>query len=159
MKAETDVVFSADSLEDTDWLATRLAGLAEAGEVILLEGDLGAGKTQFVQFFCAALGYVQAVTSPSYAVVNVYPTPKLSVVHADFYRMRRAGEFYELGLEEELERAVLLAEWGTRYASLFDDFLRIRILHLGADARRFELSAQGEGWTHKLLRMQQMMGV
>lgn len=159
MMADTDVFFTADSLKDTDWLATSLAGLAEAGDVILLEGDLGAGKTQFVQFFCAALGYAQAVTSPSYAVVNVYPTPKLPVVHADFYRMRREGEFYEFGLEEELERAVLLAEWGTRFPSLFDDFLLIRILHLGADARRFELSVQGKGWTDKLRRLQIMMQV
>jgi tRNA threonylcarbamoyl adenosine modification protein YjeE len=157
MKEETEFVFSAGSLKDTDLLAISLAGLAEAGEIILLEGDLGAGKTQFVQFFCAALGYAQSVTSPSYAVVNVYPTPKFPVIHADFYRMRRAGEFYELGLEEELERAVLLAEWGTRFASLFDDYLLICIIHLGADARRFELSARGEGWTEKLRRIQQMM--
>jgi len=156
MMAGSAFTIAAQGLADTNLLASRLAALAEAGDVILLEGDLGAGKTQWVQFFCAALGYTAAVTSPSYAVVNSYPIPGLPVIHADFYRLRSEGEFFELGLDEDLERSVLLAEWGTKLAALFEAYLLIRIDRLDAEARRFELRAFGDPWEAKLHRLKQL---
>lgn len=108
------------------------------GQVLFLEGELGAGKTTLTQGILAGLGFAGEVTSPTYALMHVYPTARGSVVHADAYRIQHSGELYEMDLEQEAERAILtIIEWGQR---LYADFPAAWLLQLSYDpqGRRIE---------------------
>lgn len=84
--------------------------------LLLLKGNLGAGKTTFTQFLLKNLGSTDEVSSPTYAIVNEYRTPKGNVFHFDLYRMKSVGEVYDIGMDEYLENAFLcIIEWPEIY--------------------------------------------
>jgi tRNA threonylcarbamoyl adenosine modification protein YjeE len=114
-------------------LGARIAALLAAGDTVLLKGDLGSGKTTLARAILAALGVSESVPSPTFTLVQTYDTPRLTVSHFDFYRLKRAGEVDELGLEESLENGAALIEWPERAQE-----------RLPADALTIHLSADGE---------------
>ena len=125
---------TADDMRD---LATRVAGLLTAGDVLVLSGDLGAGKTTFTQGLGAALQVRGDVTSPTFVISRVHPSlvggPDL--VHVDAYRLGGAAELDDLDLDTDLDRAVTVVEWGEGLAEdLADSPLEIRILRTIGDA-------------------------
>ncbi|MCG7280241.1 tRNA (adenosine(37)-N6)-threonylcarbamoyltransferase complex ATPase subunit type 1 TsaE [Chryseobacterium taklimakanense] len=84
--------------------------------LLLLKGNLGAGKTTFTQFLLKNLGSTDEVSSPTYAIVNEYRTPKGNVFHFDLYRMKSVGEVYDIGMDEYLDNAFLcIIEWPEIY--------------------------------------------
>ncbi|MFM7403706.1 MAG: tRNA (adenosine(37)-N6)-threonylcarbamoyltransferase complex ATPase subunit type 1 TsaE [Erythrobacter sp.] len=91
----------------------RIADRLRAGDVVALEGGLGAGKTTLARAILAALGHSGEVPSPTFTIVETYTSPplRLPLVHADFYRLDSPSELIEIGLDEYREGAVLLAEW------------------------------------------------
>jgi tRNA threonylcarbamoyladenosine biosynthesis protein TsaE len=112
------VVLATDSAEATRELAAALAGLCMPGDIVLLAGDLGAGKTTFAQGFGRALGVDEPVTSPTFTLVRQYqvptgPTGLSTLLHADVYRLDHLGEIADLGLGQLVEDGgVALVEWG-----------------------------------------------
>jgi tRNA threonylcarbamoyladenosine biosynthesis protein TsaE len=96
----------------SDWGA-RIADLVCAGDVIALEGGLGAGKTTLARAILAGLGHDGEVPSPTFTIIETYDAPplRIAVAHADFYRLEDPSETLELGLDDYREGAVLLAEW------------------------------------------------
>ena len=127
------------SADDTRALAGELAALARPGDVILLIGDLGSGKTQFAKGFGAALGVGEPVTSPTFTLVRVYDSGRLPFVHADVYRLDHAQEAVDLALGELLDDgAVLVVEWGDRIASVLPNgHLEVRLEAGEADDERW----------------------
>ena len=121
----------------------RLAALVRGGDAIALLGDLGAGKTTLVTGLVAALGG-GAAASPTFSLVNEYPGGRLVVWHVDLYRIERAAELTELGLDDVIgdRRGICVVEWADRFAVLPPDHLRIELAH--ADGAR-TLSASGTG--------------
>ncbi len=118
--------------QDTAALAAALAGVARPGDVVLLEGGLGAGKTTFAQGFARALGVATEVTSPTFTLVHHYPVPGpgpvSTVLHADLYRLETTAELDDLALGELVDGAsVALVEWGEAAADLFPDALVVRL--------------------------------
>ncbi|MCL2220221.1 MAG: tRNA (adenosine(37)-N6)-threonylcarbamoyltransferase complex ATPase subunit type 1 TsaE [Chitinispirillia bacterium] len=104
------------SVEETRALGARLARLAEPGDVFSFDGDLGAGKTEFVRGFVEALAAGADVRSPTFSIVNTYGTPKFPVYHFDFYRIEDPREFRSVGLDEYLNGdGVCLIEWGSKF--------------------------------------------
>lgn len=91
----------------------RIAAQLRAGDVVALEGGLGAGKTTLARAILAALGHAGEVPSPTFTIIETYAAPplRLPVVHADFYRLEDPRELAEIGLDDYREGAVLLAEW------------------------------------------------
>ena len=91
----------------------RIATALRAGDVVALEGGLGAGKTTLARAILAALGHAGEVPSPTFTIIEAYNSPPLAlqVVHADFYRLEDPAELAEIGLDEYRDGAVLLAEW------------------------------------------------
>ncbi|MFM7349512.1 MAG: tRNA (adenosine(37)-N6)-threonylcarbamoyltransferase complex ATPase subunit type 1 TsaE [Erythrobacter sp.] len=91
----------------------RVAAALREGDVVALEGGLGAGKTTLARAILAALGHQGEVPSPTFTIIETYDSPplRLPVVHADFYRLEDPAELAEIGLDDYREGAVLLAEW------------------------------------------------
>ena len=106
-----------------DRLGAVIAERLRPGDVVALTGDLGAGKTTLARAILAALGHVGEVPSPSFAILEPYPSPplRLPVVHADFYRLTDPSELAELGLDEWREGGVLLAEWPEQAGGFGDE--------------------------------------
>lgn len=96
-----------------DAFGVRIASLLRAGDVVALEGGLGAGKTTLARAILAALGHEGEVPSPTFTIIETYDRPgvRLPVVHADFYRLENPEERFELGLDDYRDGAALLAEW------------------------------------------------
>lgn len=105
--------------EATAAFGTRLAGVLRPGDIVLLEGDLGAGKTALARAVVRALAGDPGldVPSPSFALVQPYDTPAGPVLHADLYRLGDAAEIEELGLLDD-PRAIMLVEWAERAPDL-----------------------------------------
>lgn len=136
------------SAEDTRELGTALAILARPGDVILLSGDLGAGKTTLAQGFARGLGVEEQVVSPTFILVRLYKG-RLPLIHADAYRMDDLAEVTDLDLPELLDDGgVALVEWGDVIApALPADFLEVRIDFGDADDdRRFDVRVVGPTW-------------
>ncbi len=116
MSAPVSFVARTCGPEATRALAGALAGCCRPGDVVLLAGELGAGKTTFAQGFAAALGVAQQVTSPTFTLVHTYPCAGGAVatlLHADVYRLDDLAEVVDLGLGELVDAgAVALVEWG-----------------------------------------------
>jgi tRNA threonylcarbamoyladenosine biosynthesis protein TsaE len=100
-----------NSADETRRLGAALGGLLVAGDVVLLAGGLGAGKTELTKGIGLALGVDDVVVSPTFTLARRYPG-RVPLVHVDLYRLDRVQELLDLGLEEEGEDAVTVIEWG-----------------------------------------------
>jgi tRNA threonylcarbamoyladenosine biosynthesis protein TsaE len=143
---------SAD-VGQTRALAGRVARLTAPGDLLLLVGDLGAGKTAFVQGLAAALGSPDPVTSPSFTLAQRYGGGRLTVHHLDAFRLESPEEAADLGLDELLDDdAVTVIEWGDRLRGLLPaDRLEIAFRFGDADDERLlELEAGGAAWEARL---------
>jgi tRNA threonylcarbamoyladenosine biosynthesis protein TsaE len=121
-------------LAATAGLGARIAAQLQPGDAVLLKGDLGSGKTTLARAILKALGVREDVPSPTFTLVQTYETARLPVSHFDLYRLKRAAELDELGLDEALEDGAALIEWPERAEGrLPPDALT---LHLFADAER-----------------------
>jgi tRNA threonylcarbamoyladenosine biosynthesis protein TsaE len=116
--------------EATAQAGRALAGCLRAGDAVGLIGELGAGKTALVAAAVAALGVTTPATSPTFTLVNEYRGGRLPVWHVDLYRLERARDLDELGLDELFERrGVVLIEWADRFPILPRDHLIVRLAH------------------------------
>lgn len=159
----------AASLVDTYAIAASLAGLCRPGDLIVLSGEMGAGKTAFAKGFGAALGVTEPITSPTFTLVHTYDLPPgvghgaKALHHADLYRLDRTAEIADLALEELAEfQGIVLVEWGDVAAASLGDHLEVRLVHpiddddsdFGDDgAREIELSAAGTQWAARWDRL------
>lgn len=111
---------TSDCPEATRRIAHELAGRLRPGDCIALEGELGAGKTQFVRGLVAALGGDEnLVSSPTFVLLNIYPTPKFTVYHLDAYRVAGAEDLEAIGFSELLEQGgIVVVEWASRVREL-----------------------------------------
>ena len=139
--------FDVSCVEDTWALAKSFAAELKPGDVVCLEGDLGAGKTTFTQGLAAALGMAGRVTSPTFCLVQEHRCasaragmPSL-LVHMDLYRLRGEDDVLAIGWEDYLtEGAVLVVEWPERAGSLIPETARhVRITHMGENFRRIDI--------------------
>ena len=105
----------SNNIEDTIAYAKQLAREAKAGDVICLDGDLGAGKTVFAQGFACGLGITDPVTSPTFTIMNIYDSGRIPLYHYDVYRIEDESEMDELGYEEYFfGNGVTLVEWASQ---------------------------------------------
>ena len=135
------------SLEETWRVATEVSEQLAPGMVIALTGDLGAGKTTFMQGLAFALGVKRPITSPTFTLCQEYQTPRFKLVHMDLYRLNGPDDLLTIGFLEHLESgAVVAVEWPERGGDLIpQDALHIKLaLSDDADTRTIEVSLQGE---------------
>lgn len=119
-------------------LAAAVADVVEAGDIVALAGDLGTGKTVFVQGFARGLGVTEAVTSPTFTLVRQHQGTRLGLLHADVFRLDNLSEVVDLGLIELLDGpTVACIEWGDlAEPALPPDFLEVRLDHTDTDDER-----------------------
>ena len=131
-------------------LGRRLAALLRAGDLVILAGPLGAGKTTLVQGIGAGLGVRGPVTSPTFVIARVHPplAGGPALVHADAYRLGSFGEVDDLDLDTDVGRAVTVVEWGTGLAEpLAEDRLEITIEpDRDSDVRTVRINGHGARW-------------
>jgi len=171
----------AASLADTHRIASAIAEQCRGGDLVVLSGEMGAGKTAFAQGFGQSLGITEPITSPTFTLVHSYDIPPASTAaarhtgarslhHADLYRLDRTAEIADLALEELAEyQGIVLVEWGDVVESLFGDHL---VVHLAAEfdieppdddptddmasgdqVRLIEVSATGPRWADRWSRI------
>ena len=122
------------------------------GDVVALEGGLGAGKTTLARAIIAALGYEAEVPSPTFTIIETYDSPplRLPVVHADFYRLEDPSEIEEIGLEDYREGAALIAEWPDHAGGFDDEPACLSIALETANAGRIAIARGGADWLGRM---------
>lgn len=120
------------SLKETEALAKEFAKVLVGGEVVLLDGDLGAGKTTFTKAVLKALGVKGDITSPTFTIMREYKAKKFNIYHFDMYRISSGSEAQEFGLEDYIyskdKRAIVFIEWPENIKDiLVGDFIKINI--------------------------------
>ncbi len=141
----------SDSVATTHAIAGVIAGLVRPRDILVLAGDMGAGKTAFTVGFTRALGVSEddQVSSPTFTLVHSYNSGRIPVLHADLYRLNSMAEVADLGLREQVDLgAVALVEWGDVAADVIGDSLTIELSHDedDDDAREIVISVEGHGW-------------
>ena len=155
------LLVATTSVEQTQSIAAAIADRCVAGDLLVLVGDLGAGKTAFVQGFGRAFGVEEPITSPTFTLARRY-RGRLLMHHLDVYRLEQPGETLDLDLPELLDGdTVTLIEWGDAIvASLPADYLEVRLTFGdGDDDRMVELRAVGPGWSARERSLQRTLGV
>ena len=131
--------FKSDAPARTAELARRLAGVLRPGTVICLDGDLGAGKTLFVQNLAASLGVQGEVTSPTFNLMNLYEDGRLPLVHFDLYRLEQEYELDEIGFYDYVENpdGLVLIEWAEKFPEcLPEDHIALEIQRTDVENER-----------------------
>jgi tRNA threonylcarbamoyladenosine biosynthesis protein TsaE len=126
---------------ETRALGERLAEQLKAGDVILLEGELGAGKSELARGVAKGLGVQETVTSPSFTILNVYESGRIPLYHFDWYRLESADELYELGMDEYLGGdGIAVVEWAERCPEAVpENTIRITLDVTGEESRRIQI--------------------
>jgi tRNA threonylcarbamoyladenosine biosynthesis protein TsaE len=148
------------SVDDTRAVAEALADLARPGDVLVLAGDLGTGKTAFAQGFARGLGITEPVTSPTFILARTYEG-RLRMHHLDVYRLEHLQEAEDLGLAELVDdRGVTLIEWGDVIApTLPAEHLEVRLDYgAGSDDRTLRLAAAGRAWGVRADALRRLLG-
>lgn len=101
-----------NSEKDTLNLANKLASIFSSGDVIVLSGELGCGKTKFTEGFLSYFGLENEISSPTFTIVNEYRKKDISIFHFDVYRLSSSDEFYTIGGEHYFETGICIIEWG-----------------------------------------------
>ena len=129
-------------------LGNRIALTLKIGDVVALSGGLGAGKTTLARAVISALGFAGEVPSPSFAIIETYDPPAvtLPLVHADFYRLARPEEAHEIGLDDYREGAVLIAEWPENAGGFAQEPGCLSILLETATSGRIATVTGGKDW-------------
>lgn len=145
-------LFNLRSPEDTSRFAETLAPLLNAGDIILLEGPIGAGKTHFARSLIQALlPEPEDIPSPTFTIIQVYDGPDCEIWHSDLYRLGHPDEAIELGLDEAFETAICLIEWPDRLGDLLPaSALFMTLETTGEDSRTARLNWTDPVWTPKI---------
>jgi tRNA threonylcarbamoyladenosine biosynthesis protein TsaE len=144
--------FFSRSPEQTRRIGMRLGGALQVGDVICLQGDLGAGKTTFVQGIAHGWGSLDSVSSPTFIIVNVYRRgDEARLFHMDAYRLDSTPEAEELDLDSMLAQGPLLIEWPERMNGLVpDERLWVSLGHINEEEREMKFKASGKRYNDLL---------
>lgn len=111
---------------DTKNFAKSLAKILKPKDIVILTGELGSGKTKFVEGFLSYFGLENEISSPTFTIVNEYKNNDINIYHFDVYRLADSSEFYEIGGDEYFDTGICLIEWG----ELIEDALPSNYIHI-----------------------------
>jgi tRNA threonylcarbamoyladenosine biosynthesis protein TsaE len=139
------------TVADTQRLGRELAGLLRPGDLVVLVGPLGAGKTALTQGIGAGLGVREPVTSPTFVIARVHNGGRVPLVHVDAYRLGGVADVDDLDLDASTDESVTVVEWGQGLVEqLTDEHLEVRLDRRDDDVRVARLVPHGPGWESRL---------
>ena len=136
----------SESENDTKNIAKSIASVFKMSDVLILEGDLGAGKTHFVKGFAEGINSTNVVTSPTFSIANFYKSPDITLLHIDLYRINSINEFYDLGLIDYFEQSVSMIEWGMKFEDYVESFLLVTIEIRDNNSRLISFESKGNNY-------------
>ncbi|MGC8713835.1 MAG: tRNA (adenosine(37)-N6)-threonylcarbamoyltransferase complex ATPase subunit type 1 TsaE [Leptodesmis sp.] len=156
MKGEESTILNLPDAEATRSLGVQLGKTLEAGSVILLQGDLGSGKTTLVQGIGEGLGIPESIDSPTFTLINEYPGGRLPLYHLDLYRLE-GPEVADLHLEtywegQEVEPGIVAIEWSDRLLDRPASYLQICLTDAAQAGRQATLTSSPDSLAMKILR-------
>jgi tRNA threonylcarbamoyladenosine biosynthesis protein TsaE len=152
--------FTTDGAAHTEAVGEALGALLDVGDVVVLTGDLGAGKTTFAKGVARALGVTQRVTSPTFTIVQEYDG-RVPFAHVDVYRLDRIQELYDFGFEELVDDHVTIVEWGEAIALVLPRDrvdVRIAMVDESDDRRVVEIATIGSSWAARRHALEAALG-
>lgn len=140
---------TANECQQTELIASVVAQEFHAGDVVLMQGPLGSGKTVFIKKVAAVLGSQDLVTSPTFTLANFYSTAGPSILHVDAYRLSGLPEYRDLALDEYIDTHITLVEWGEKIAQEFSCHLLVSLKTIPGfmDMRKILISSNCARWT------------
>ena len=150
-----ELLLRTATADDTRGVGAAIAPLLRIGDVLVLTGELGAGKTTLVRGIASGLGTAEHVASPTFTLVREYVTGRIPVAHVDVFRLERVQDVVDLALDELEDGAcVLIVEWGDVVEELLpDDRLRVELTTedqaAETDARRITITSAGASWLER----------
>ena len=139
--------FSSNNENETKQFAEKLASKLNKGDIIVLSGELGSGKTKFTEGILKYFNLDNEISSPTFTIVNEYSTPQFSIFHFDVYRLADEDEFLAIGGEEYFEKGVCIIEWGEMLENLLPpEYIKINFSKddLDESKRILEIQVLGE---------------
>ena len=133
----------SNSAEETLKIGNNFAKILSKGDIIILSGELGAGKTKFVEGFLSYFNLNDEISSPTFNIVNEYVSNDINIYHFDLYRLESIDDFYAIGGEEYFDKGICLIEWGEFIESILpNDYIKISINtdYSNKDKRIFDIS-------------------
>ncbi len=121
--------FISESEIETKNIAKNIASKLKKGDIIILEGELGAGKTKFTEGILEYFNLQDEISSPTFTIVNEYVSNEINIFHFDLYRLSDIDEFYAIGGEEYFEKGICIIEWGEMIEEILPkDYMKIKII-------------------------------
>ena len=123
-----EININSNGPEDTIKIGNKLASQLSKGDLVVLTGELGAGKTKFVEGFLHNYNLQNEISSPTFTIINEYCSDNVNIYHFDAYRLEDSDEFYAIGGEEYFEKGICLIEWGELISDVLpNDYIHINI--------------------------------
>lgn len=147
------IVKRLSSVTETASAAAELAGLLKAGDLLLFTGEIGAGKTTFIQSLARHLGITEPVTSPTFVLHAIYESGRVMLSHVDLYRLSGDIEVESFGFEDYYDTAVTVIEWADRYSGFQEPYLTLHFEYGELENERIlTMTPVGGDWAARLCR-------
>ncbi len=133
-----------NSEQETKKIAKKIASKLDKNAVIVLSGELGAGKTKFTEGFLSYFGLENEISSPTFTIVNEYKNEKVTIYHFDVYRLSDIDEFFAIGGEEYFSKGICIIEWGEIIEEILpEDYIKISIVKEESDFEKRIIKIKG----------------
>lgn len=145
-------VKTMNSVKDTAGLASEFAEILEKGDILLFTGEIGTGKTTFIQALAKKLGIKELVTSPTFVIHMLRDSGRIPLSHVDLYRLNNDDEVESIGFEEYYDTAITVIEWADRYSGFEPPYLELHFEYgLHDNERIVSIIPNGGDWDKRLM--------
>lgn len=147
----TPIVKTLNSVEDTAKLASGFAVILEKGDILLFTGEIGTGKTTFIQALAKCLGVKESVTSPTFVIHMIRDSGRIPLSHVDLYRLNSDEEVENIGFEEYYDESVTVVEWADRYSGFEPPYIELHFEYGAQENERIvSILPNGGDWNNRL---------
>lgn len=145
------IIKTMNSVNDTATLASEFAEILEKGDVLLFTGEIGTGKTTFIQALANKLGIKELVTSPTFVIHMLRESGRIPLSHVDLYRLNSDDEIENIGFEEYYNAAITVVEWADRYSGFEPPYIELHFEYgLHENERIVSIVPNGGDWNKRL---------
>lgn len=145
------IVKTLNSVEDTAQLATKFSEILEQGDILLFTGEIGTGKTTFIQALAKGLGIKELVTSPTFVIHMLRDSGRIPLSHVDLYRLNNDDEVENIGFEEYYDTSITVVEWADRYSGFEPPYIELHFEYGALESERIvSILPIGGDWNKRL---------